>query len=138
MGDLRPRGDDQSPEDEGVRRPVPDLPPEWGEVIIPDDAAELDAEATALRRELGRGPFRRTMTGHGHDASLAVPFAIISIALVITLISLFMVTWGRAPDPTGPPTRSPTTPASPASSVPGSSWSSPPPTPAGTVTAAPR
>ena len=31
---------------------LPDLPPEWGVVIIPDDLAELTRESTQVRREL--------------------------------------------------------------------------------------
>ena len=33
---------------------LPDLPPEWGEVVIPDDPAELDEEAEVVRKELRR------------------------------------------------------------------------------------
>ena len=31
---------------------LPDLPPEWGKIYIPDDAAELDAEAELVRKDL--------------------------------------------------------------------------------------
>ena len=60
MGDLRP--DNGSPPDDGggsQSRGLPDLPPEWGTIVIPDDPAELADEAEALRREL-RGSARRT------------------------------------------------------------------------------
>ncbi|MFB9239969.1 hypothetical protein ACFFWC_31330 [Plantactinospora siamensis] len=40
--------------DGGPEGGLPDLPPDWGSVIIPDDPAELAAEAAALRRELRR------------------------------------------------------------------------------------
>lgn len=33
---------------------LPDLPPEWGRVVVPDDASALAEEAAQLRRELRR------------------------------------------------------------------------------------
>src|SRR5262245_51803154 len=42
MGDLRPNnGGDMPPEDGGGARPgdLPDFPPEWGTIVIPDDAS---------------------------------------------------------------------------------------------------
>src|SRR5262245_13169663 len=55
MSDLRPNnGGAVPPDDGGARGGLPDLPPEWGPIVIPDDAAELDAEATEIRRELRR------------------------------------------------------------------------------------
>src|SRR3954463_12808252 len=33
---------------------LPDLPPEWGTVIIPDDLSELAEESSRVRRELRR------------------------------------------------------------------------------------
>jgi len=44
------------PGDDGGDRPadgaLPDLPPDWGPIVIPDDPAELAAEAEQLRAEL--------------------------------------------------------------------------------------
>jgi hypothetical protein len=98
MGTLR--GDD------GGGRPsegggVPDLPPEWGTIVIPDDAAELDREATRVRRELRRtarrSRWRRRLGLHsgsdGGSPSLGLPLLIMSIAVVATLTSLFALAW---------------------------------------------
>ena len=90
---------------------VPDLPPEWGEVVIPDDLAELDAEAEAVRREL-----HRQQGEHGDGADLAVPqpereslwliLLILGICVVVTLLSLGLaVLSGVGVEPTpAPPT----------------------------------
>jgi hypothetical protein len=104
MGDLRP--DNNPPEDGGGARPgdLPEFPPEWGTIVIPDDASELDHEAAALRRELRRHHRRtrlRTALGvhqTGPDApSLGVPVVIMAVAVITTLLSLFVVTWDRRP-----------------------------------------
>lgn len=50
MAEL-PRPDDEHGPDTGG---VPDLPPEWAGIVIPDDASELAAETEALRRERRR------------------------------------------------------------------------------------
>lgn len=106
MGDLRPDNGGTPPEDGGGARPggLPEFPPEWGTIIIPDDASELDQEATALRRELRRHNRRtrlRTAFGiqqAGPDApSLGVPVVIMAVAVITTLLSLFVVTWDRRP-----------------------------------------
>jgi hypothetical protein len=73
-------------------------------VVIPDDASELDAEAAALRREL-RGDARRTRMRSvlglrnlaGRDShSLGIPVVIMAVAVLTTLVSLFVVTWGHS------------------------------------------
>lgn len=101
MGTLRgDNGGERPPEGGGV----PDLPPEWGLIVIPDDASELDDEATALRREwrraarinrwrqrLGLEPVRIGRRRSG--TSLALPLLIMSIAIVATLTSLFALVW---------------------------------------------
>ena len=69
------------------------------------------SEAAALRRELRRhGPPDRLRTasasapsGRATDApSLGVPVVIMAVAVITTLLSLFVVTWDRAPGPAGP------------------------------------
>jgi len=106
VGDLRPDNGGNPPEDGGGARPgdLPEFPPEWGTIVIPDDASELDHEAAALRRELRRHNRRnrlRTAFGvhrSGPDApSLAVPVVIMAVAVITTLLSLFVVTWDRRP-----------------------------------------
>jgi hypothetical protein len=97
MGTLRGgNGDEQPPGGGGL----PDLPPEWGPIVIPDDASALDHEAAALRRELRRDRRRsrwqwllRFSTPRREAPSLGVPLAIMAIAVVATLISLFAVAW---------------------------------------------
>jgi hypothetical protein len=93
---------------------LPDLPSDWGPIVIPDDAAELAAEASALRRErrriarqsqlrrlLGRPPLPSTSGG---QPSVGVPLVIMAVAILTTMISLFVVTWGRdTGNPSGQP-----------------------------------
>jgi hypothetical protein len=105
MGSLRgDNGGERPPEGGGV----PDLPPEWGVIVIPDDAAELDEEAVALRREwrraarinrwrqhFGLAPLR--LAGRRPGSSLALPLLIMAIAIVATLTSLFALVWPNHP-----------------------------------------
>ena len=53
MGDLR-SGNGGTPDDNGSHshEPLPDFPAEWGPVIIPDDASELESDRQALVREV--------------------------------------------------------------------------------------
>ena len=90
MGDLRPNnGGGMPPDDGGGAYPgdLPDFPPEWGTIVIPDDAAELDEDAHALRRELRRDSRRgRLRSAFGlasadQDApSLGVPVVSVTLA----------------------------------------------------------
>ena len=112
MGDLRPDGNGVPPDDGGSHREeLPDFPPEWGPVIIPDDAAELDDEAQALRRELRRHARQTTLrsalglrrirvdeagsSDRREPAALGIPAVIMAVAILTTLVSLFVVTWGQ-------------------------------------------
>jgi hypothetical protein len=107
MGDLR-WGDGGTPDDNGKHShdPLPDFPAEWGPVIIPDDASELDAERHALLRErrrmtrrnrlramLGRPPLAAG-PGEPHQP-IGIPLLVMGVAVLITLVSLFAVTWIR-------------------------------------------
>jgi hypothetical protein len=92
---------------------VPDLPPEWGAIVIPDDASELDQEAAELRREWRREARhkrwrRRLGLAAGRTpaspGALGLPLLIMSIALIATLTSLFALAW-----PSRPVQRSPST-----------------------------
>lgn len=100
---------------------LPDLPPEWGEVIIPDNAAELDREAARVRKELRRQSRRRRwrkrlhLPAHIDDPehpSLLLPLMVLGAAILITLMSLILVAW---PSLTRPPQEQ--FPPSPASSL---------------------
>jgi hypothetical protein len=94
-------GDEQPPGGGGPFDGLSGMPPEWGPVVIPDDASELDPEAAAIRKEFRRDARRyrwrrrlRLSTPRNRDApSLGVPLAIMAIAVVATLISLFAVAW---------------------------------------------
>jgi hypothetical protein len=75
---------------------LPELPPEWGEITIPDDLSELTAESEQIQRELAEE--RRTRDhpatpARGGEPSIGVPLLIMSVAVLITLISLFAMTW---------------------------------------------
>ncbi|MBB5870731.1 hypothetical protein F4553_004110 [Allocatelliglobosispora scoriae] len=98
---------------------LPDLPPEWGEVVIPDDPAELDAEAEIIRRELRRENRRarraaRLLTWRRRlrmpdklddpeEPSLALPLIVLGIAVLITVLGLIIVTWPGLSQPAPAP-----------------------------------
>jgi len=109
MGTLRGGNGGEQPPENGSGG-VPELPPEWGFIVIPDDASALDGEASTIRRQLRRQRRRDTWRRRLHlrparpraeDAvpSLGVPLIIMVIAVLATLTSLFAVAW---PDRTGP------------------------------------
>lgn len=121
MGDLRPENGGGPPPDDGGSQPngLPPIPPEWGPVVIPDDPADLADEAASVRRELRRerrhNRVRRVFglspvkLSRGEAAqSLAVPLFIMFTAVVITLVSLFVVTWDQDdPNAVPPPGSAP-------------------------------
>jgi hypothetical protein len=94
--------DGASPDD------LPDLPEEWGVIVIPDDLSELDdeveavraelqltAEPTRWRRFLGRPGVRRAR--RFASAGLRAPVLIISMAVLVTIASLFASAWPGPP-----------------------------------------
>jgi hypothetical protein len=105
---------------------LPDLPPEWGIVIIPDDPSELAQESARVRRELRQQtrqrrwrrrlhlppPQPQPAAGDEEAPTLGVPLLVISIAVIATLVSLFAVAWPNTqPRPHLEPTAVATTPA---------------------------
>jgi hypothetical protein len=108
MGDLR-SGNGGTPDDGGSHshEPLPDFPADWGPVIIPDDASELEADRVALfkeaRRHVRRNRWRgltgrpSIRTGAGDSQSVGAPLMIMAVAVLVTLVSLFVVTWIRSP-----------------------------------------
>jgi hypothetical protein len=83
------------------RDPVPGLPPDWGEIVIPDDPAELEEEAEAVRRELGlpvhpapRAP--QSPRGAVTFAALRPVVLTMAVALLTMLVSLFVAAWPGA------------------------------------------
>jgi hypothetical protein len=82
---------------------LPDLPPEWGAIVIPDDASELAQEAARARRELRRQAREQRWRRRLHlppakpkrdsEQSLGVPLLVILIAMIATLTSLFVIAW---------------------------------------------
>ncbi|HEY7271325.1 MAG TPA: hypothetical protein VH502_01235 [Actinoplanes sp.] len=111
MGSRSDNGD--WPFDGGSSDELPDLPEEWGVIVIPDDLSELAEEVEAIRAEL-RQVDRRTRWQRiaarpvvrrlRRVAAVAVkaPVLIISMAVLVTVASLFASAWP------GPP-RSPAT-----------------------------
>ncbi|MEV0606613.1 hypothetical protein AB0I61_09615 [Polymorphospora rubra] len=91
-----PSNGDSRPDREGL----PDLPAEWGTIVVPDDPSELAAEAAQVRRELRQrrravrqrtGPDRTA--GRFEPASLRIPLLIVSLAVLAALTSLIAVIW---------------------------------------------
>jgi hypothetical protein len=87
---------------------LPDLPEEWGVIVIPDDLSELDDEVETIRAELRlaekpsrwrRFVSRPGMRGARRIAATAVraPVLIISMAVLVTVASLFASAWPGPP-----------------------------------------
>jgi hypothetical protein len=117
MGEHRNGGSPPDDGGESYARDLPELPPEWGEVVVPDDLSELDAEVRAVRRELRRtGADVRARNersggaqsgtdvraGDREPVALRVPIAIMVVAVLMALVSLVVMTWGRTPAPSLP------------------------------------
>ncbi|MEV7330727.1 hypothetical protein [Micromonospora sp. NPDC093244] len=84
---------------------LPDLPPEWGRVVVPDDASALADEAAQIRRELRRAAGRT-----GPHRALVLPMLVLLVALLTTLAGLIAVTLPRANRGTDRPTLTPSSP----------------------------
>lgn len=102
MGTLGGGNGGERPFDGGNRpEGLSGLPPEWGIVVVPDDASELAEEAAEVRRQLGRATrrdrlrriFRRPKRAVPREPSIGLPLLIMAIAVVATLTSLFVVAW---------------------------------------------
>jgi hypothetical protein len=111
MGTLGGNGDAPPPDDSDL----PELPPEWRSIVIPDDASALADEAAAVRREL-RERQRRSedppappeqrrarpvdwLARPPSETALRIPLVIMGIAIITTLTSLFLVSWLGQPRP---------------------------------------
>ncbi|MEU1754665.1 hypothetical protein ABZ436_18630 [Micromonospora matsumotoense] len=90
---------------------LPDLPPEWGRVVVPDDASALADEAAQLRRELRRrssatrwrGRLGLTPRPDGRPP-LGLPLLMLLVAVLATSVGLVTVTWPRSSRGTDRPT----------------------------------
>ncbi|GIJ21801.1 hypothetical protein [Micromonospora lutea] len=80
---------------------LPDLPPEWGRVVIPDNLAALADEAEQVRREL-----RAAADHHRRWRPPAKPVIVLVVAVLTTIAGLAAVTWPRN-GRTGPSTSTP-------------------------------
>lgn len=138
MGTLRGgNGGGWSPDE------LPDLPPEWGPVVIPDDPSELAREASKVRRQLRwqarRMRWRRRLhlpgprPGTEDGAALGVPLLVVLIATIATLTSLFIISWPTSP---ARPDLRPSAVATPSVGPPGNSTGQP--SAAATAPAAPE
>lgn len=104
-GGVPPEGGQDQPPDEPVD--LPDLP---DDITIPDDPSELAGEAEQVRRELaeqrragGRGATSLGGTGHTNtEPSIGVPLLIMSVAVLVTLVSLFAMAWSGSGETGGP------------------------------------
>lgn len=83
------------PPDGGTPEDLPQLPPEWGDVVIPDDASALAAEAAAVRDELRRERRQQhwRWLQYGPRSGLRAPLLIMAMAVLVTLASLFTAAW---------------------------------------------
>jgi hypothetical protein len=103
------RGDNGDwPSDEGSFDDLPDLPEEWGVIVIPDDLSELSDEVAAVQAELRRsGPptgWQRFLARPAvrrlrrfAAAGVRAPVLIISMAVLVTVASLFASAWPGTP-----------------------------------------
>jgi hypothetical protein len=87
---------------------LPDLPEEWGVIVIPDDLSELADEVEAIRTELKQtdrsNRWHRLFDRPGLRqlrlvgiALMRAPVLIISMAVLITVASLFASAWPGPP-----------------------------------------
>lgn len=117
MGTLGGDGGGWPPDNGGPSDGLPELPAEWGEVVIPDDASALAEEAAAVRRELRiaarRRRLRRWLGRDGSEPStVGVPLLVISMAIMATLASLVAIAWPtRTRVPPARPSTGATTPS---------------------------
>ncbi|MFV2020587.1 hypothetical protein [Micromonospora sp. LOL_023] len=101
----------------GAPDDLPAIPPEWGPIVIPDDPAELAAEAELVRQELHRARrqdrWHRRLglhpgnsgLGAGHRpheiAALRLPLIIMLVAVLAAMVSMFTVAWSDRARPGG-------------------------------------
>ncbi|WP_373321715.1 hypothetical protein [Micromonospora okii] len=89
------------PEGQGPAEGLPGLPPEWGRIVVPQDASALAEEAELVRRELrGRAEGARRPSRPGRPDGLpplALPLLVLLVAVLTTVAGLFAVTWPRPP-----------------------------------------
>jgi len=94
--------------DGGSPDDLPDLPEEWGVIVIPDDLSELSDEVEAVRAELrltekpsrwrrfaGRPGVRRVRRFAA--TTVRAPVLIVSLAVLVTVASLFASAWPGPP-----------------------------------------
>ena len=110
MGSLSDNGGNW-PGDGGSADGLSGLPEEWGVIVVPDDLSELSDEVTAVQAELRRDhqrtrwelfadrPVVRALRRLG-SAGVRAPVLIISMAILVTIASLFASAW---PGPSRPP-----------------------------------
>lgn len=98
------RGDDDGsgrtpPDPEGL----PGFPAEWGRIVIPDDASELDREAASVRRELRREALFHRYGLHPSRRlhHLALPLVLVTMAVLVATTSLFAAMWPQSHRSTG-------------------------------------
>ncbi|MGC5331336.1 hypothetical protein [Micromonospora sp. DT62] len=89
---------------------LPDLPPEWGRVVVPDDASALAAEAEQLRLER-RATTHRAVRRPPVRSPLALPALVLLVAVLTTLAGLAAVTWPRPGRSTPEPAPTPYAPS---------------------------
>ena len=111
MGALHGGNGGERPPDGGG---LPELPPEWGHVVIPDDASALTAESVGVRRQMRRYARSRRWRRRLHlpppphrisedsQPGLAAPLIVMAIAVLATLASLFAVGWPTQRRPVAP------------------------------------
>jgi hypothetical protein len=96
------------PSDGGSADDLPDLPEEWGVIVIPDDLSELSDEVAAVRAELRQAAkpsrWRRFVNRPAlrrarkiTATAVRAPVLIISMAVLVTVASLFASAWPGPP-----------------------------------------
>ncbi|MER7168839.1 hypothetical protein ABT336_22575 [Micromonospora sp. NPDC000207] len=87
-------------EDQGPTDGLPDLPPEWGRIVVPDDLSALADEATLVRQELRaearRRRWQRRLGGTGSRV-VGLPLMILLVIAVTATTALLSGAWPRPP-----------------------------------------
>jgi len=85
---------------------LPELPPEWRNLVVPDDPAELAAEAEQVRAELlmkAAWPDKSAPPDPPRSVlPLAVPLGVLAMLMVAALVGLVVLVMPAAPRPPRP------------------------------------
>lgn len=97
------------PPDNGPPDDLPELPPEWQGLVVPDDPAALAEEASLVRAELDRQRRRdHRRSGRRYGPEVRIASLVLAVSVLVTLASVLAATWPGKPRPSVAPRGTPT------------------------------